>query len=571
MRTIYTGGQVFTGALPLAEAFIVEDDRFVAIGTDAEMLALRQAEDVIVPLKGGFVCPGFNDSHMHLLNYGNTMEMCDLTGAATTSLAALQDALRTFAAEHPEGWLLGRGWNQDYFSPAGDIPIRHDLDAISADRPICITRCCGHCLTVNTRALELLGLDATTPVPEGGAIDVDAEGNLTGVFRDTAMVLVQSRLPKPTRDDMKRMIRTACKALNSVGVTSCQSDDFCCFENVDWRDVLAAFQEVEQEGGLTVRVYEQSQLTNMQELQAFLDMGYTTGVGSELFRIGPLKMLGDGSLGARTAYLSQSYADAPEEKGIAIFTQEQFNDMVALARSRNMSAAIHAIGDGILDRVLNAYEYAAKLYPDANVRSGVVHVQLTRPDQLHRMKELGLHAYVQTIFIDYDSHIVHARAGEQLAGTSYAFRTMQERKGGQGPTSTSDCLQEPCVASADPAGAVMAGMGITVSNGTDCPVENPNPMRGLQCAVTRQPLDGSLPPYRPEEALSVENALQIYTAGGAYASFEEETKGKIAPGMLADFTVLAENPFDVPTGDIHKIQTRATYLGGKCVHPACKM
>ena len=537
MRTIYTGGRVFTGALPLAEAFIVEDDRFLAVGTDAEILALRQEGDTIVPLEGSFVCPGFNDSHMHLLNYGNTMEMCDLTGAATTSLAALQDALRAFAAEHPDGWLLGRGWNQDYFSPAGDIPTRHDLDAISADRPICITRCCGHCLTVNTRALELLGLDANTPVPEGGAIDVDAEGNLTGVFRDTAMVLVQSRLPKPTRDDMKRMIRTACKALNSVGVTSCQSDDFCCFENVDWRDVLAAFQEVEQEGGLTVRVYEQSQFTNTETLQAFLDMGYTTGVGSELFKIGPLKMLGDGSLGARTAYLSQSYADAPGEKGIAIFTQEQFNDMVALARSRNMSAAIHAIGDGILDRVLNAYEYAAKLYPDADVRSGVVHVQLTRPDQLQRMKELGLHAYVQTIFIDYDSHIVHERAGEKLAATSYAFRTMQE-------------------------------MNISVSNGTDCPVENPNPMRGLQCAVTRQPLDGSLPPYRPEEAMSIENALQIYTAGGAYASREEDVKGRIAPGMLADFAILAQSPFDVPTGDIHRIQTRAAYLAGRCVHRA---
>ncbi|MBQ7137645.1 MAG: amidohydrolase [Clostridia bacterium] len=537
MRTIYTGGQVFTGALPLAEAFIVEDGCFLAVGTDAEILSLRQEGDAIVPLEGSFVCPGFNDSHMHLLNYGNTMEMCDLTGAATTSLAALQAALRAFAAEHPDGWLLGRGWNQDYFSPAGDIPTRHDLDAISADRPICITRCCGHCLTVNTRALELLGLDANTPVPEGGAIDVDAEGNLTGVFRDTAMVLVQSRLPKPTRDDMKRMIRTACKALNSVGVTSCQSDDFCCFENVDWRDVLAAFQEVEQEGGLTVRIYEQSQFTNTKELQTFLDMGYTTGVGSEMFKIGPLKMLGDGSLGARTAYLSQSYADAPEEKGIAIFTQEQFNDMVALARSRNMSAAIHAIGDGILDRVLNAYEYAAKLYPDADVRSGVVHVQLTRPDQLQRMKELGLHAYVQTIFIDYDSHIVHERAGEELAGTSYAFRTMQE-------------------------------MNISVSNGTDCPVENPNPMRGLQCAVTRQPLDGSLPPYRPEEAMSIENALQIYTTGGAYASREEDVKGCIVPGMLADFAVLAQSPFDVPTGDIHRIQTRAAYLAGRCVHRA---
>lgn len=535
MRTIYTGGRVFTGALPLQEAFTVEDGRFLAVGTEEVMLALKGPGDAIVPLEGRFVCPGFNDSHMHLLNYGNTMEMCDLTGEATASLAALQEALRAFGAAHPDGWLLGRGWNQDYFSPAGDIPTRQELDAVSAERPICITRCCGHCLTVNTRALELLGLDASTPVPEGGAIDRDAEGRLTGVFRDTAMVLVQSRLPRPTRDDMKRMIRTACRALNRVGVTSCHSDDLCCFENADWRDVLAAFQEVEAEGGLSVRVYEQSQFTAPEALQAFLDMGYTTGVGSELFRIGPLKLLGDGSLGARTAYLSQSYADAPGEKGIAIFTQEQFNEMVALARSRNMSAAIHAIGDGILDRVLNAYAYAAALYPDADVRSGVVHVQLTRPDQLRRMQALGLHAYVQTIFIDYDSHIVHARAGEELAGTSYAFRTMQE-------------------------------IGITVSNGTDCPVENPNPMRGLQCAVTRRPLDGSLPPYRPEEALTVEEALRIYTSGGAYASREEDFKGRIAPGMAADFTILAEDPFAADPMQIHHIRTCAAYLNGSCVY-----
>ena len=537
MKTIYTGGRVFTGALPLKEAFIVENGRFTAVGTDAEMLALRQDADVIVPLEGRFVCPGFNDSHMHLLSCGHTMDMCDLTGSATVSLAAVQNALRDFATAHPEGWIIGRGWNHDYFSPAGDIPTRQDLDAVSADRPICITRCCGHCLVVNTRALEILGIDKNTPVPEGGAIDRAADGSLTGVLRDTAMVLAQAGLPRPTKEDMKRKIRNACHALNSVGVTSCQSDDFYSFENVPWQEVLEAFQEVEAEGGLTVRVYEQSQFTDTEGLRTFLDMGYTTGVGSEMFKIGPLKLLGDGSLGARTAYLSGTYADAPGEKGLAIFTQEQFNEMIALARSRGMSAAIHAIGDGILDRVLNAYEYAEKLYPDIPVRSGVVHVQLTRPDQLQRMKELGLHAYVQTIFIDYDSHIVYARAGAALANTSYAFRTMKE-------------------------------MGITVSNGTDSPVEYPNPMRGLQCAVTRQPLNGDIPPYRPEEAMSVEEALQIYTAGGAYSSFEEDTKGRIAPGMAADFVVLEENPFEVNPSDIHRIKPHFVSLAGRCVYRA---
>ena len=536
MKTIYHGGQVFTGSLPLAQAFAVEDGRFLAAGTDEELLALRAEGDVLVDLAGRFVCPGFNDSHMHLVNYGNLMNMCDLTGSATVSLAAVQSALHAFAASHPEGWIIGRGWNQDYFSPATDIPTRHDLDAVCADRPICITRCCGHCLVVNTCALDMLGIDASTPVPEGGAIDQAADGSLTGVFRDTAMVMIQTRLPKHDKAALKQMIRQACAGLNALGVTSCQSDDFCAFENVDWRDVLAAFQEVESEGDLTVRVYEQSQFTTPAGLQSFLDMGYTTGTGSELFKIGPLKLLGDGSLGARTAYLSGTYADAPGEKGLAIFTQEQFNELITLAHTHNMDAAIHAIGDGILDMILNAYEHAFAQY-DRPHRSGIVHVQLTREDQLARMKQLGMHAYAQTIFLDYDSHIVRARVGDQLANTSYAFRTMKE-------------------------------MGITVSNGTDSPVENPNPMRGLQCAVTRQPLDASIPPYRPEEAFTVEEALDIYTAGGAYASYEENFKGKIQPGMIADFVILDKSPFDVPAQEIHRIRNTATYLGGKCVYTA---
>ena len=536
MKTIYHGGQVFTGSLPLAQAFAVEDGRFLAAGTDEELLALRAEGDVLVDLAGRFVCPGFNDSHMHLVNYGNLMNMCDLTGSATVSLAAVQSALRAFAASHPEGWIIGRGWNQDYFSPATDIPTRHDLDAVCADRPICITRCCGHCLVVNTCALDMLGIDASTPVPEGGAIDQAADGSLTGVFRDTAMVMIQTRLPKHDKAALKQMIRQACAGLNALGVTSCQSDDFCAFENVDWRDVLAAFQEVEAEGDLTVRVYEQSQFTTPAGLQSFPDMGYTTGTGSELFKIGPLKLLGDGSLGARTAYLSGTYADAPGEKGLAIFTQEQFNELITLAHTHNMDAAIHAIGDGILDMILNAYEHAFAQY-DRPHRSGIVHVQLTREDQLARMKQLGMHAYAQTIFLDYDSHIVRARVGDQLAKTSYAFRTMKE-------------------------------MGITVSNGTDSPVENPNPMRGLQCAVTRQPLDASIPPYRPEEAFTVEEALDIYTAGGAYASYEENFKGKIQPGMIADFVILDKSPFDVPAQEIHRIRNTATYLGGKCVYTA---
>ncbi|MBQ2952600.1 MAG: amidohydrolase [Clostridia bacterium] len=536
MRTIYTGGRVFTGDEPLQEAFIVADGRFTAIGTDADMLALAAPEDRIVPLQGRFVCPGFNDSHMHLLNFGNVLTQCAL--AEATSLAGMQDRLRTFAAEHAltgESWLLGRGWNQDRFTPATGIPTRGDLDAVSTEMPICIVRCCGHCLAVNSRALELLGIDESTPCPPGGAIDRDASGRLTGVFRDAAMTLVQARLPAPDRAALKNMLRTAMQALNAVGVTSCQTDDLCCFANIPWTEVLAAFRELEAEGGMTIRVYEQCQFTDIASLMDFLESGHRTGNGSPLFRIGPLKLLGDGSLGARTARLCGEYADAPGERGIAIFSQAELEAMITLAHISGMQIAVHAIGDGMLDMLIKAYRKAFARAPRKNHRSGIVHVQLTRPDQLRAMKRLSLHAYAQTVFLDYDSHIVHARAGEALAGTSYAFHTMQT-------------------------------LGLHVSNGTDCPVEAPDPMRGIQCAVTRQPLDGSLPPYRPEEAMTVAEALHSYTAEGAYASFEEGFKGRIAPGLAADFAILSGDPFAVPASGIARIHAVQTVLGGETVY-----
>ncbi len=536
MAKIYYGGRVFTGALPVQEAFATEGGCFTQVGTDEEVLARQQPGDSLVFLDGQFVCPGFNDSHMHLLNYGSTMEQCDLA-AATGSLEELQEALIQFAKTHcagEAGWILGRGWNQDRFARDKAIPTRQDLDAVSTSRPVCIVRCCGHCLAVNTRALELLGIDETASVPEGGAMDLDPQGKPTGVFRDAAMELIQCSLPLPTREDLTRMIRQACRALNRAGITSCHSDDLCTFDGVSWQEVLAAFQAAKDSGELTVRVTQQSQLQTLEDLQAFLDTGLTTGSGDSLFRIGPLKMLGDGSLGARTAFLSQDYADAPGQKGLALFTQDQFNDMISLANRRGMDAAVHVIGDGILDRVLNAYDQAFRECPREGRRSGLVHVQLTRPDQLERIRDLQLHCYVQTVFLDYDSHIVRQRAGSDLADSSYAFRTLME-------------------------------LGLHVSNGTDCPVEYPDPMRGVQCAVTRQPLDGSLPPYRPEEALSLEQALRLYTREGAWASYEEHFKGAIAPGMAADFVILSGDPFDVPAQALSQIHARRTYLAGRCV------
>lgn len=535
---LYINGRIFTGELPLAEAFAVENGRFVVVGSNEEILALRDATAEVVDLGGNFVCAGFNDSHMHLIGYGGTTETCDLA-PHTQSLADMSDALRRFIAEkniESDSWVRGRGWNQDYFSDFDGLPTRVQLDAISTEHPICVTRCCGHCLAVNSRALELLGIDGTQPQPDGGHYDLDESGKPTGVFRDAAMGLVSAHLPQPTRDDVKRMILAACSRLNSFGVTSSQTDDLCTFD-IDYHEVIAAYKELEAEDKLTVRVYEQSQFTDVETLRGFIEEGYNTGVGGEFFRIGPLKLLGDGSLGARTAFLRDEYADAPGEKGLALFTQEQFDEMVGLAHRSGMQIAIHAIGDGILDRILSAYEKAFAAHPRDDHRSGIVHAQLTHRDQLEKMRSLGLHAYAQTIFIDYDAHIVEERVGSELAATSYAFHSMKE-------------------------------MGMHVSNGTDCPVESPNPMRGIQCAVTRQPLDDSLPPYRPEEAMSIAEALRSYTVESAYASFDENDKGRITAGLLADFVLLDSDPFEVNKDKLHTIKVLETFVGGRSVYKA---
>ena len=537
MKTLYINGRVFTGALPLREAFAVEDGVFCAAGSTGEILALRQSGDRTVDLGGRFVCPGFNDSHMHLANYGFALSTCSLSDH-TSSIAAIQDALRAFIASRtwkPGAWVTGRGWNQDYFADGPRIPTRKDLDAVSTELPICITRCCGHLLCVNTRALEIAGVTGVTPQVEGGHFDVDAQGQPTGVFRDNAMGMIFACQPLPGKEDFKTALSAACARCNAYGITSVQSDDLCAFEHFDYRLVLSAYQELKAEGKLTLRVNEQSQLTDVQALREFLDAGYNTGWGDTLFRIGPLKILGDGSLGARTALLGCDYADAPGERGLAIYSQKTLRELILLAHSRGMQVAVHAIGDGILDQILSAYEHAFTVCPRTDHRCGIVHAQITRPDQLEKMARMRLHAYAQTIFLDYDSRIVRARVGEALAGSSYAFHTMKQ-------------------------------LGMHVSNGTDCPVENPNPMRGLQCAVTRAPLQGDIPAYRPEEAMSVEEALRSYTAEGAYASFEEKIKGCIAPGMLADFVVLSDNPFDMPAHHLSSITVEETYLGGTRVY-----
>ena len=538
MRTVYYNGVVYTGTLPLEEAFIVEDGEFVAVGTNREIGGLAMPDDEFEDLDGGFVCAGFNDSHMHLLGFGHTLYMAKLN-EHTQSLADMLDYLKQYAASTTlteNSWIVGRGWNQDYFADTDRMPNRWDLDGVSTEYPICITRACGHCLVVNSRALELLGVTGEAQQPDGGAIGME-NGQPDGRFYDNAMDQVYNAIPAPSRRELKEMLRAACEALNSYGITSCQTDDYCAFLNVDWREINAAYAELEAENDMTVRVYEQANFTNVPALQEFINEGNHTGVRRGLFTIGPLKMLGDGALGARTALLSRPYADAPDVQGLPVFTQETLDAMIDLANANDMQVAVHAIGDGCLDRVLSAYRKALANHPRKDHRHGIVHCQVTRPDQLDAIAEMNLHVYAQSIFLDYDTHIIYQRVGEELASTSYSWKTLMNK-------------------------------GACVSNGSDCPVELPDVMGGIQCAVTRQPKDGSVAPYLPHEAFTVQEALDSFTSRAAHASFEEHTKGRIEPGMVADFVLLEQNPLTTNVHALKNIPVLGTWLGGRQVYNA---
>ena len=531
MKTIFYGGKVYTGQLPLREAFAVEDYKFIFAGSNEEALKLAGEGDTVIDLAGKFVCAGFNDSHMHLLNYGNSLRIAPLH-EHTGSLREMLDCLRRQTVS-ASGWIIGRGWNQDYFTDVSRMPNRWDLDEVAADRPVIATRACGHAAVVNSYVLNLLGITADTEQPEGGQIVME-NGQPNGVLFDNAMNSVYDIVPAPTREDLKDMIRAASRKLNSYGVTSSQTDDYSSFANVSWQEINAAYRELAEAGELTVRVYQQSNFADLEELKYFIAAGNVTGTGDEMYRMGPLKMLGDGALGARTAFLSRPYADDSNTCGIPVFSQEMFDEMIGYAHANGMQTAVHTIGDACLDRVLSALEKAQAANPREDCRHGIVHCQITRRDQLEKMAQMGLHIYAQSIFLDYDIRIVEDRVGPELASTSYSWKTLKD-------------------------------LGATVSNGTDCPVELPFALGGIQCAVTRSTLNG-FGPYLPHEAFTVAEAVDSYTSAGAYASFEESIKGKIEPGMLADFVILGDDPFSVSPDKIKDIPVNATWIGGKQVY-----
>ena len=431
-------------------------------------------------------------------------------------------------------WLLGEGWNHDYFTDEKRYPTAADLDAVTTEYPLLVMRTCFHVGVLNSKAMELIGLDAAAAEKMGAFAGKNPDGSPDGVVKEHIVDTIKANLPAPELKTLLNMVLVCQKDLFACGITSIQSDDFKYTPDGCAYEMMRLLRDASEDGRLKVRWGEQALLPTKAELDEFFDRkGLDDSYGNRSFKISTVKLLTDGSLGARTAYMRRPYADDPSTRGLPTYTQEELDALVLKAHENNMPVAMHAIGDGAMEMALNAVERARKAMPYVHPRHGVVHCQITDRRQVERFRELDVIAFIQPIFIDYDMHIVFDRVGRELGSTSYAWKDYIES-------------------------------GVHAPFGTDAPVEDFNPMRGLYCAVTSRDLNGE-GPFLPRQILSREQALYGYTAAGAWATHDEDVKGKIKSGMYADFITVDRDLLNCPERDILAAKVTATYIGGEKV------
>lgn len=504
MDIILYNGQIHTmnDTMQICQGLAINQKKIHSLGTSEDVLALKTAHTQMIDLKGRILMPGFNDSHMHLLGYG--MALCQVDLSTARSIQEMIEMTQAFIKDQkikPGQWVMGRGWNQDLFTD-NRLPTYADLSLISSDHPIVLRRVCGHVAVVNATAIDQLNLSYGPGLVEGGTFD-------KGIFKENAMDLIFDKMPAPKQEDLEDYIQRAITKLHSLGITSVQSDDLCVFPKELSPLIMKTFQDMALQGRLKMNVYEQALFRDIDNFKYFLDQGYTVNKSMGNFKLGPLKILGDGALGGRTAWLSQGYVDG-EGSGIAMYSQEYLNAYVALAQANGVPVAIHCIGDAMLDSALEAIEKAQATYKNPHLRHGIVHCQITRPSQLKRMAQAHVFAYIQPIFLDYDLHILEDRVGKTLADTSYAWHTMTD-------------------------------LGIAIPMGSDAPVETPDPLKGAFCAIHRQTLQAwPEKGHVAKERLSPDQVFKHYSRTPAWASYDEDHRGQIKPGYDADLVVLSK-------------------------------
>lgn len=523
---------------PRASSAVVNGKYFTYVGDEEGAKAcldgLGDPDIRTIDLQGRLLIPGFNDSHMHYLHYVKTKIHVDLVGVSSMS-ELLERMKRSLKDYDPASglWFVGEGWNQDYFQDEKRFPTCQDLDQITRDYPLMIQRACGHIGCLNSKALELFDWNTKEALEYTKYAELDEAGNRNGVIKENLFDYFKLKLPAPSAEALVDRMIDCQKDLFEAGITSVQSDEYNYIPEGLFFTLQELLRIASEEGRLKLRLSGQALYFKPEALRYAFEKGYDHTFGNDTLNISATKLLADGSLGARTALMRKPYVDDPSTRGLAMFTQEELDELVFISHRNNTPAIIHAIGDGAIQMCLDAIQKAREAMPYLKPRHGIVHCQVTDQALIRRFKELDVIAYIQPVFIDYDMNIIYERVGRELAESSYVWKDYKE-------------------------------LGIHHPFGTDCPVESFDPFLGLYCAVTRKGFHSDRV-YLPEQAMTMEEAIDAYTAEGAYASGHEQVKGRIRAGMLADFAVLDRDLFSVPPEEILKTKVLMTYVGGECV------
>jgi predicted amidohydrolase YtcJ len=522
-------GRVWTGSpsQPSAEAVAIAGDRFAAVGTTADIRA-RAGSAEIVDLGGQFVVPGFIDTHVHFLTGGFRLASVQLRDAATKEEFIAR--ITKFAAGVPAGtWITGGDWDHTLWG--GELPRRDWIDAATPNHPVWVNRLDGHMALANSAALRMAGVARAVADVAGGEIVRDTRGEPTGLLKDNAMSLVDDKVPAPSEAMADRALDEAMRYVAQQGVTTIHNMG-------TWED-LDVFARARKADRLRTRIYAAVPLATWERLRdtvAAKTHG-PDGRGDAWLRIGALKGFVDGSLGSHTAAFHEPFADAPKDRGLFVNTVEDLDAWISSADKAGLHVVVHAIGDRANATLLDLFDKAARENGARDRRFRIEHAQHLAPADIPRFRALNVIASMQPYHAIDDGRWAERVIGPVRIQTTYAFRSLLDA-------------------------------GATIAFGSDWFVAPPTPLEGIYAAVTRRTLDDKNPDgWVPEQKVTVEEALVAYTRSGAFASFEEKDKGTIAPGMLADVTVIDKDLRAIPPADIRTAKVVRTIVGGRTVFP----
>jgi len=514
---------------PTAEAVAVIDSRIVAVGSNAEIDSWRGPQTKVINAGGKLVLPGFNDAHVHFLQGGAQLDQVNLTDAASPEEFARRIGRQV--KKTPKGeWVLGGRWDETKWAKP-ELPTKELVDPVTGETPIFVERYDGHEALANSAAMKLAGVDAKTPDVPGGIIMRDASGNPTGIFKDAAQELIYKVIPPMSHEQRLRAVRRALEHAASLGVTSVQH------MNPEFADV-AAYSALAEKGDLSTRMYAVPMETQWQE-QA--KVGIRRAWGSSFLRLGAVKGYADGSLGSRTAYMFEPFADDPGNRGLLsdeMHPPSAMRDRLMQADAAGLQLRVHAIGDRAISMILDIFSDIEKEHGYHDQRFTIEHAQHMAQKDFERFAQLHVIASMQPYHAIDDGRWAGKRLGHQRSRYSYAWRSFLDH-------------------------------GVTLAFGTDWPVAPLNPMLAIYAAVTRATLDGRNPDgWVPEEKITVPEAVEAYTMGSAYAEFQEHEKGSVTPGKLADIVVLSDDIFHIKPEAIRNVKVETTIVGGKAVSGA---